>query len=97
MKLFIYIMLFVAYFFGLGMMIQDVNKDNTTPIATAVQQPCALQDAVMHDGEWYLFDKPCIFDEEVCGIMAEIFSDKINVPVAAVAEYVDGVYVIHLD
>lgn len=96
--MFIYAMLFMAYFFGIGAMIQDVNKTANSETTTAViEEPCCLQDAICHDGEWYLFDTPCVFDTEACEVMAAIYRDEINVPIAAIAEYVDGCYLIHLN
>jgi len=95
MKMFIYAMLVVAYFFGLGMMINDVNKEAVTSETTT--EPCCLQDAVMHDGEWFLYDVPCVFDEYACEVMSQIFRDEVNFPVAATAEFINGCYVIHLD
>lgn len=88
--------MFVLYFFGIAMAITDVNKDTDTDVSES-NISCVLQDAVMHDGTWFLHDEPAVFDEEACEVMSQIFRDEICTPVAAVAEYKDGCYLIHLD
>lgn len=102
MKMFLNIVVIpcVLFFAIMGVMFYSITSTasvtETTP-SIATIEPCVLQDAIMHDGTWFLYDKPAVFDEEACEVMSQIFRDEICVPIAAVAEYKDDCYVIHLD
>jgi len=83
----------------LGIMISSLNSEEIAVVDNDNTCPCVLQDAQLIDGEWYLFGSPVVFDEECCGIMAQIFNNELPVyPIAAYAEYTEfGCYLMHLD
>lgn len=106
MKMFLNIVVIpcVLFFAIMGVMFYSITStasvtetNSVAPSIATISEPCVLQDAVIHDGTWFLYDKPAVFDEEACEVMSQIFRDEVNVPVAATAEFINGCYVIHLD
>lgn len=106
MKMFsniVIIVMFVFYFFGIAMAIQDVNKDVDTTVAvaeiTSTTESTILQDVVISDGNYYYNGEPIYLDEDCSTLLWQLLDSNVNyvVPVATYVENIDGITIMHLD